>query len=181
MQRVDVSTKRIAQDRLIRMMLLLLILVTIFQMVPVAIHASEPELLWSYDTGEVHALSLSSNGQYIVTHTRIFSEEVYDAISLMKRENGELVWSYNMSGYLIGISSEGDYVAVIGEFDETIYVFNRLSGEPIWSCQLSVNDPSIHYVVSAALSSRVGLSMPMPFCNRRTCCSNAFSSSLSAL
>jgi WD40 repeat protein len=80
--------------------------------------------------GEVTAVAISSDGQYIAAG---ITSSAYGGVYLFSRDNDTPLWSY-MTGDevdLVSFSADGQYIAVASY--DTIYLFNRESENPLWS------------------------------------------------
>jgi len=82
--------------------------------------------LWSYQSGAINYVSVSSDGSYVVAGSS--DNKVY----LFSRD-GTLLWSYETGGTIwqTSISSDGGYIAA-GSYDGKVYLFSRLDNAPLW-------------------------------------------------
>jgi len=91
---------------------------------------------WSYNSRYLSAISISSDGSYIVTETA-------DNIFFFTKE-GKLLWSYKTGDivYDVSVSSDGSYIAAGS--GSNVYFFNR-EGKLLWSYETGerVNTVSI--------------------------------------
>jgi len=85
-----------------------------------------PEWTYSFSSDMSSALSMSADGNYIVSG----SEAVY----LFDKSIPIPIWTYPTSNYVrsVRITPDGRYI-VAGCYDNNIYFFDRLNSTPIWS------------------------------------------------
>ena len=90
--------------------------------------SSLPEWTYSFPSDMATALSMSANGDYIVTGS--------EGVFLFNKNSSIPIWVYNTSQYIrsVKITPDGNYI-VAGGWDNKVYLFNRSDSTPIWSYQ----------------------------------------------
>ncbi|KKM25597.1 hypothetical protein LCGC14_1593360, partial [marine sediment metagenome] len=88
--------------------------------------SSLPEWTYSFTSDMATALSMSANGDYIVTGS--------EGVFLFNKNSSIPIWVYNTSQYIrsVKITPDGNHI-VAGGWDNRVYLFNRLDSTPIWS------------------------------------------------
>lgn len=88
---------------------------------------ANPVVLDLAPTSTLNSISISSNGYYGVAGAS--DENIY----VLYRNQSKLMWSYDIGGQVSTVSVAGDGSYIAAAQANTLYVFSRAKGKPLWN------------------------------------------------